>query len=147
MRRVAACVYIFADLIFYFSNRGNIPRERRNGGSLMRLSVKNERPLYNAYRGDIRRRRPRSLFVPSIRDLISHESERRLSPFPPSLVSTFGLPLLSLSRKTTHPRETSISIRVSLLAIQRRQWRDRELLIPMDSHSHRLSRDQRQDFT
>lgn len=47
----------------------------------MRLSVKNERPLYNAYRGDGIRRRARTVFVPSIRNLISHESERRPSPF------------------------------------------------------------------
>lgn len=71
--------------------------------SLMRLSVKNERPLYNAYRGGILSPARSlslslalsffslflsslslSLFVSSIRNLISHESERRLSPFYPS---------------------------------------------------------------
>lgn len=94
----------------------------------MRLSVKNERPLYNAYRGGIRRRGlslslslPFSLsltltlylFVSSIRNLISHESERRLSPFSSSsfsLPAVFFSPLLPFfcSRKANRrPRETS----------------------------------------
>lgn len=50
----------------------------------MRLSVKNEHPLYNAYRGRYSRSLSLSPFVPSIRNLISHESERRLSSLPPS---------------------------------------------------------------
>lgn len=96
--------YIFADLIFYFYN-GQYPvgavAER---WSLMRLSVKNERPLYNAYRGGIHRRSlslslpfsfllslSLSLFGSSIRNLISHESERRLSPSPLLFSRLFSL--------------------------------------------------------
>lgn len=57
-----------------------------------------------------RRARPRSLFVPSIRNLISHESERRLSPFlppPPTTFSLFSplLPFLFLREKQTDAPE------------------------------------------
>ncbi len=112
--------YIFADLIFYFYN-GQYPAGAAvERWSLMRLSVKNERPLYNAYRGGIRRRGlslslslslslPFLLFVSSIRNLISHESERRLSPFSSHLLAPAVFSrrsfLFSARKANRRPRE------------------------------------------